>query len=58
MEVDRPRDVGGGAELERAPRPPGLWDVMRAQVDQAFVDFLGGEYPLVWRGEVGPQDAA
>ena len=45
MGVDPPREVGDGTELERAPKPPNLWDVMQAQVDRAFADFIGGEYP-------------
>jgi hypothetical protein len=44
--------------LERAPKPPDLWDVMRARVDRVFAEFLGGEDPLVWRGGAGPRDAA
>ena len=35
---------GGGEGLERAPKPPDLWDAMRAQVDRAFADFFGGDY--------------
>jgi hypothetical protein len=35
---------GGGGGLERAPKPPDLWDAMRAQVDRAFADFFGGDY--------------
>jgi hypothetical protein len=58
MGVERPRGVGGGAGLERAPKPPDLWDVMRARVDRVFAGFLGGEDPLVWRGGAGPRDAA
>jgi len=48
------------AVLERAPKPPGPWDAMHAQVDQAFVDFLGGDYrnPLTCGGDAGPEDAA
>lgn len=30
--------------LRRAPKPPGLWDTVQAQVDRAFADFLGGDY--------------
>jgi len=60
MGVDPPRRVGDGAELERAPKPLDLEDVMRAQVNQAFVDFVGGEYPnpLVRGGDTGSEDAA
>jgi len=56
MGVDPPRDVGDGAELERAPRPPNLWDVMQAQVDRAFADFIGGDYPAAWGEDAGPPD--
>jgi hypothetical protein len=49
MGVDRRWDVGDGGELERAPRPPSLWDAMREQVDRAFADLAVG---------AGPEDAA
>ena len=48
----------GCAGLERAPKPPDMEDVIRAQVDQAFVDILRDPNPLVWGGDNGPQDAA
>ncbi len=57
MGVDPPREVGDGTELERAPKPPNLWDVMQAQVDRAFADFIGGEYPAAWGEDAGPPDA-
>jgi hypothetical protein len=38
-----PADLPAG-ELERAPRPVDMWDVMEAQVDRAFADFFGGDY--------------
>ena len=52
--------VGDGAGLERAPKPPDLWDAMHAQVDRAFADVLGGDYRNRLRcgGDAGPQDAA
>ena len=37
--------VGAGDELERAPKPPGLWDAVEAQVESAFADFFDGDYP-------------
>ena len=58
MGVDPPRKIGDGAELEPAPKPPNLWDVMQAQVDRAFADFIGGEYPAAWGDEAGPADGA
>jgi hypothetical protein len=44
MGVDVWREVGAGAGLVRAPKPPDLWDVMQVQVDRAFADVLGGQY--------------
>jgi hypothetical protein len=41
--------------LERAPRPLSIWDVMQRQVDRAFADFIGGDYPPAW-GEAPPAD--
>ncbi|SRR6266511_718667 len=46
MGADPPRNAGDGAELEPAPKPPNLWDVMQRQVDRVFADFIGGDYPL------------
>ncbi len=40
-----PQSEGDGAALERAPKPPSLWDTVQAQVDRAFADFIGGDYP-------------
>ena len=52
--------VEDGAGLERAPKPPDLWDAMHAQVDRAFGDVLGGDYRNRLRcgSDAGPQDAA
>ncbi len=60
MSVDPPQSVGHGAELERAPKPPDLQDVMRVQVDRAFADVLGGDHrnPLTCGGDAGAQDVA
>jgi hypothetical protein len=57
MEVDRPRDVEDGGGLERAPKPPDLEAVLRAQVDLAFVDVDRDPSRLVWGGDAGPEDA-
>jgi len=46
----------GDGELEPAPRPPDLWDLMQAQVDQAFRDFFGGDYPEPWGEDAGSPD--
>ncbi len=54
MGVDLPQEVGDGAGLVRAPRPPDLWDVMQRQVDRAFAGFIGGEYPAAWGDDVEP----
>jgi hypothetical protein len=35
--------------LERAPKPPGLWEGIQAQVDRAFADFFAGDYPRAER---------
>jgi hypothetical protein len=44
------------ARLERAPRPPSIWDIMQRQVDRAFAEYLGGDYamPLWWEAASGP----
>ena len=49
----RNADPPAAAPLEPAPRPRDLWDVMQAQVDRAFADFLGGDYGAPRWGEVG-----
>jgi hypothetical protein len=37
------------AELEPAPKPLSIWDVMQQQVDRAFAEFIGGDYTTpVW----------
>jgi hypothetical protein len=52
------RDLFGsdGAELERAPKPPDLWDAIQAQVDLAFADFFDGDYPGRWGAGSGSAD--
>ena len=35
---------GIDGRVERAPKPPDLWDAMQAQVDRALADFFEGDY--------------
>jgi len=56
--IDRTAAPDGQAsqanDLSRVETPPSLWDVMQRQVDRAFAEFLGGDYPAPLPGAPVP----